>query len=809
MTRTLFADRASLGSSSVSPPSSPLRVVGAPSWTSGDVRLAIDANGNVHAGALDATEIPSVFTRDDTAETISQPWTWSAAPILFTTGAGSPAAPTVTLPRSSGARVVVYPGVESSVGDYAIGIEPSSIWSQTVIGGQHKWYSGATTFMRLNSSGALVLENGLGSLYLRGTALGGNIIADTGTLNLQAGSPGVVAGNISVQCAPYGTGMLHPTPTYAVNLGRIDRKWLTVHAAELWVESLVAQDTIATIGGRVIVGPTTILTRDVAPSDSTIYVKHNSFKLHVGGVEFGSKLFLQSDGKFEAMYVLDGTTPGGSANPVTGAIEYGYSVQRDRDGSGANQWYAGDAVIDTGKFDGSSGFIDLYSINGLNPSSSLFGPTIVGNVRTGAFWYDWRERWAIGNLDGLYGNTGTIYGVAFGSPTSGLHMQIDATNGIRFLDSGNLAYGSWDMSGIVTVGRTDAAHIVFAPAAQIELRKAGGATTMLLDATTGDLSLTGNLKSGASSYSIGAGYWLGYNAGTPQLRIGQAPATNARYFAYDGSTLRLSSDGLTIDENGMVLTQSGGAYSAGSSIRWGVSGLALYDMGTSGAQIIRTYGKLDIRAHSSADVTIGGGELHLAAGGSGVDRFEIQVYAGVGGYPTVALQALRLSGANLGIFRPYTNEGIDLGTASYNYRLGYFNTVAIRMGGAAPSYALQVGIDDVSKPTSSTWTITPSDRRFKRSIVAVDPERALELVRRVPLATFEYNADAGPSLEGQRAIGVIADEVVDVLPHSITQTPDGRSGFNAHELFVLTTAAVQALARRLDELTKGRNHDAR
>jgi len=47
-------------------------------------------------------------------------------------------------------------------------------------------------------------------------------------------------------------------------------------------------------------------------------------------------------------------------------------------GSGANTWYAGDAVFNTGNE--GEGFIDLYSDSGVFPGST-YGPTIVGNVR--------------------------------------------------------------------------------------------------------------------------------------------------------------------------------------------------------------------------------------------------------------------------------------------------------------------------------------------------------------------------------------------------------------------------------------------
>ena len=223
--------------------------------------------------------------------------------------------------------------------------------------------------------------------------------------------------------------------------GRPNLKYLTLHAAELWVETLVAQDTIATIGGRVLVGPTTVLTRDLAPTDTTVYVKHNAWQLRVVSGEFGSKLVMQSGGKFEVMMVLDTRSRVRRPRGTIPTAWRGMPMP-----SGANQWYAGDAIFDTGKQTGAGGaFIDLFSLRGLAPGSS-FGPTIVGNVRIDQSAVGWRERWAIGNLNGVFGNSTNIFGAAFGDPTS-TRLQIDATNGVQMLNAAGQRTGHWTMAG--------------------------------------------------------------------------------------------------------------------------------------------------------------------------------------------------------------------------------------------------------------------------------------------------------------------------------------------------------------------------
>jgi hypothetical protein len=202
---------------------------------------------------------------------------------------------------------------------------------------------------------------------------------------------GIAAANLTI--APDGDVIFDPTgddilPTtgYDLNLGSLQYKYKTLHAAELWVETLVAQNTIATIGGRILVGPTTKLTSDLAPASTTMYVEHNEMTTN-------DIAYLEADGKVE--FILISSTPGGVG-------PYSYTVVRNADGTGANQWYAGDAVFNTGAT--GDGFIDLYSLGGVG--NSLF------DDETGANW-------------------GTEY--------HGLSMA----NGQAFIDVDNVDLSSW------------------------------------------------------------------------------------------------------------------------------------------------------------------------------------------------------------------------------------------------------------------------------------------------------------------------------------------------------------------------------
>ncbi len=268
-----------------------------------------------------------------------------------------------------------------------------------------------------------------------------------------------------------------PLLGYSGNLGALDRKWLTLHAAELWVETLVAQNTLATIGGRVLVGPTTPLIADVSAGATTIDVKYNN-------LASGDRVYLEANGKVEFLAITSG------ASAITGGFRY--SVTRNLDGSGADTWAAGDAVFNTGST--GSGFIDLYSVRGVKAGSEV-GPTIVGNVRLSSTYNDWAPRWAIGQLNGLYGIATSTYGAAFGDP-SDVNTLITAT--------------SWKLRD----GTTD---------------------KFSLDGATGNLSLTGNLTVSGSGAFVGSGITIDSTGIASAVPSGAVADGNSFRFAFNAN----------------------------------------------------------------------------------------------------------------------------------------------------------------------------------------------------------------------------------------------------------------------------------
>jgi len=377
--------------------------------------------------------------------------------------------------------------------------------------------------------------------------------ANYASFTVGAGGSLTIAPTGDLYLNPTGNDVL-PTASYDINLGSLSYKYLTLHAAELWVETLVAQETLATFGGRVLVGPTTEVTRDLAAGGATIYVKHNQMRS-------GDRVYLEANGSVEFLAIT-------SAHTAEGAGDYSYSITRNLDGTGANAWPAGSAVFNTGQ--AGNGFIDMYSLWSLSArpleyiysfdfgpntysdnqateqnfelfsegvdstSDSMYfgivgttwenlhfnigvaadyvgtltwrywdgaawttfvpdtttdfkstgnisvtwsvadiadwdttsvngvtaywircictsftswttsptqierpirrgdnnwGPTIVGNVRQSATYNDWEPRWAIGNMNGLYGIANDYYGIGLGDYTSGDYLRYDENGG--------------------------------------------------------------------------------------------------------------------------------------------------------------------------------------------------------------------------------------------------------------------------------------------------------------------------------------------------------------------------------------------
>lgn len=335
------------------------------------------------------------------------------------------------------------------------------------------------------------------------------------------------------------------------NVGLTNRKWLSLHASEMWVSTLVAEDVMSTIGGRVLVGPTTTLAASINASTTTITTRHNNLTT-------GYRVYLEGGGQFECMVIQ--STPSGSG-------PYTYTVTRNYDGSGGNSWDEGSAILNTGVT--GHGFIDLYSQSGIT-SGSQYGPTIVGNVRANNNWNGIEPRWAAGNLNGLYGYSANAYGFAAGV-ASGPHVTIDSTDGIKIKRGGEthvqVGADGWLRLGDASAGQ----NIVISPSSMV--LRTGSTPQMTLSSAgismTGNLAIgsSGHLSIGATGYQSGTGVWMdaGGSGGAGRLYAGNGSNASSQYIAWSGSALSVRGD--LAASSGLQIW--GGSSGAGHAIHTG------------------------------------------------------------------------------------------------------------------------------------------------------------------------------------------------------------------------------------------------
>ena len=223
------------------------------------------------------------------------------------------------------------------------------------------------------------------------------------------------------------TARLLPRSTGTLDIGDYNRRVRTLHAAELYVETLVAQGVLATIGGRILVAPTTRLIADVTLAATTIDVAHNN-------LVNGAYIYLNASptglAQLEAMQVTS------TATAISGG--YRYTVTRNLDGSGANAWNVGDAVVSLGNALG-QGYIDLSSTSTIH---NHYGPAQTMYVRTStATWNGVKPVTTTGNLRSFVDYSADEFGFATGNdltltPGTGFRgVTVDRTNGVRLFNT--------------------------------------------------------------------------------------------------------------------------------------------------------------------------------------------------------------------------------------------------------------------------------------------------------------------------------------------------------------------------------------
>jgi len=295
---------------------SPMRLIGTlPDFSGTEDALARNASGDL--GRL------TTILRSNQAANITAIWSFSGTSLSIGNASTStfltfptnlvnpPSSPT----RSQGTRIVLFPNVGTNLYDFALGMEPGAQWfSLATSSNTWKFYANDTT-------------------------------------RAAAAVPPQAANHVVAELT--GQRVFMPGASYSGSLGLPNRKWLTLSAAELLVETLVAQDTLASTNGRQLIGASaTVLTRDLAAGDTMFYVKHPFAKAF-------DMVLLETAGKVEWIRIDSVTLDCRLSCGDAPGEDYRYFVTRALDGSPANAFSAGDTIFNSGQT--GDGFLDLYS----------------------------------------------------------------------------------------------------------------------------------------------------------------------------------------------------------------------------------------------------------------------------------------------------------------------------------------------------------------------------------------------------------------------------------------------------------------
>lgn len=333
-------------------------------------------------------------------------------------------------------------------------------------------------------SGSFVLNSS-------GTAIFGNNAEVNGTLDVDG-------------LAQFGNDVL-PQVNYASNLGSSTKKWLSLHVAELRVETIVAQERRVTVGGRFNVGYASTLYHGLPAgattiAERTLEVEHNVFNegdiahfekegqlefISVGSWSYeaagttndyfrmngdwrgnfsgGDSIYIPS-GVHQGTWTINSVTYNDNGNGDTylhvqeditstgsGSILYinksdgGYDYRiasRNLDGTGVNAWDKADGVFNTGSV--GDGFIDQYarwSLSTTSRTESNIDGPTIAFMERTGTAYDAISDRAV--LGNLKGNYDYTTKV-FGAAFgdySGEWLAADPSNGFRILDGATKRVG--------------------------------------------------------------------------------------------------------------------------------------------------------------------------------------------------------------------------------------------------------------------------------------------------------------------------------------------------------------------------------
>ena len=297
---------------------------------------------------------------------------------------------------------------------------------------------------------------------------------------------------------------------------------------------------------------------------------------------------------------------------------------------------------------------------------------------------------------------------------------------------------------------------------------------------------TGNVGIGTPSPSDR----LEVAAANSQLRLTDTDDSKFTQFSY-------SSGKLVVRNNSTITTTNQFTLDAAGEIGIGTtspdSKLQISGSGTQRLRVTSTDGaNADLSCDGTSSMTLGSPNgIPIRFVTSNAERMRVSL-GNVGIGTTSPGNSLSIAGGNpstttlgtnfgqFGIFNASDQYGIQqwvTGSGDGHIQVGRIDGTAIAydlilqelggnvgIGTTNPAYRLQLALNSAAKPTSSAWTVV-SDERVKTNIRPY--ETGLEELLQVKPKIFDYNGKAGFDTKAKNNIGVIAQEIKDVMPETV------------------------------------------
>jgi hypothetical protein len=498
-----------------------------------------------------------------------------------------------------------------------------------------------------------------------------------------------------------------------------------------------------------------------------------------------------------------------SASAITGG--YRYTVVRDHDGSGLNNWYIGDAAVDIGGTTG-GGYIDLTSTSTIQ---NHYGPTVAVYQRFGyGNWHDVVPTAALGNIRSFVDYADDTSGMAVGNdltltPSSGFKgLTADATNGLRLFSIDIELYNGATQTVNIDSAGTD---IWVGPSSSDKRLSWNGTTLALKDS---DVSL---YSGGNKIVGINPTYGLDYKIGTSYTD--EIPTITWRATAGSGNALARVAAYQTSGETGMdirVLPPDSSHDGAVSIVAYNydssnAAGIAFETpaVGTTAASL-SIYGNIIEFVSNPLTVTLTHGDLDM----NGNDIADVRSITVA---PPVGASAVSITTPTNQTF-----PGVSLGAANCGSSYGPFLQIGHNNNGSTPSAAwlrmyrrdgstgdlwvdasgkLRIGAATaVTNATDTGGTVVGSQSSSldtKHVIEAfTDYSSALNAIVDAPLYDFTYKSGA---FGGQRFTGIVTDYAPVFGMDRDEMHPAGKS-LNEVTAHGYTFAAIKALHSRIEQL---------